>query len=89
MLSAARIASLIAGLLLIISAILGSAPLALGLILGVGVMLLSGRIKHRLWSGILLVVGLVVYSVVGGLAGEGGAVLLIAASALGLASTLL
>lgn len=87
MLSLAKTASLIAGLLLIISGLLGASPLALGLVLGIGVILLSGRLKHRLWSAALLVAGLLAYSSFGGLIGEGGIVLLIIAALLGLAST--
>jgi hypothetical protein len=87
LLSLSKMASLVAGLLLILSGLLGSGPLALGLILGVGVILLSGRFKHRLWSAVFLVAGLLAYSYFGGLTGEAGAVLLIVAGALGLAST--
>ena len=87
MLSLAKMASLIAGLLLIISGLLGAGSLLLGLVLGVGVIILSGRLKHRLWSAIFLVAGLLAYSSFGGLVGEGGIILLIVAAALGLAST--
>ncbi len=58
MLSISRMASLVAGLLLIISGLVGAGPLALGLILGVGVLLLSGRFKHRLFSAVFIVAGL-------------------------------
>jgi hypothetical protein len=85
--SVARVTSLIAGFLLIISGLLGTTSLALGLILGVGVILLSGRLKHKIWSAAFLVVGLVAYSTVGGIVGEGGAVLLIIAAILGLLSS--
>ena len=87
MLSLAKTASLIAGLLLIISGLLGAGSLLLGLVLGVGVIVLSGRLKHRLWSAVFLVAGLLAYSSFGGLVGEGGIILLIVAAALGLAST--
>ncbi len=87
MLSLARTASLIAGLLLIVSGLLGASPLVLGLVLGIGVIVLSGRLKHRLWSAGFLVAGLVTYSSFGGLVGEGGVILLIAAAGLALAST--
>ncbi len=87
MLSLAKMASLIAGLLLILSGLLGAGSLVLGLILGIGVIVLSGRLKHRLWSAVFLVAGLLAYSSFRGLVGEGGVVLLIIAAALGLAST--
>ncbi len=87
LLSLSKTASLIAGLLLIVSGLLGFGPLVLGLILGVGVIILSGRFKHRLWSAIFLVAGLLVYGSFGGLVGEGAVVVLIIAAALGLAST--
>ncbi|MDG6898595.1 MAG: hypothetical protein JRN24_02545 [Nitrososphaerota archaeon] len=87
MLSLAKTASLIAGLLLVISGLVGGSPLALGLILGIGVIILSGRLKHRLWSAVFLVAGLLAYSSFRGLVGQGGIVLLVVAAALGLAST--
>ncbi len=87
MLSLARLASLVAGLLLVVSGLLGVGPLALGLVLGIGIIVLSGRLKHRLWSAVFLVAGLLVFSSFSGLVGEGGVVLLILAAALGLAST--
>ncbi len=87
MLSISRMASLVAGLLLIISGLVGAGPLALGLILGVGVLLLSGRFKHRLFSAVFIVAGLLLFSSFGGLVGQGGIVLMIIAALLGLAST--
>ena len=87
MLSLAKTASLVAGLLLIVSALIGEVSLAAGLVLGVGIIVLSGRLKHRLWSAVFLVAGLLVFSSFRGLVGQGGAVLMIAAAALGLAST--
>ncbi len=87
MLSLAKMASLISGLLLILSGLLGAGPLVLGLVLGVGIIVLSGRLKHRLWSAVFLVAGLLVFSSFRGLVGEGGVVLLVAAAGLGLAST--
>ncbi len=87
MLSLARLASLVAGLLLVVSGLLGVGPLALGLVLGIGIIVLSGRLKHRLWSAVFLVAGLLVFSSFSGLVGEGGVVLLMLAAALGLAST--
>jgi hypothetical protein len=84
-LSLARIASLVAGLLLIISGLLYG-PLALGLILGVGVIILSGRLKHRLFAVVFLAAGILTFSSFSGL-GEWGIILLVAAAALGLAST--
>lgn len=86
-LSVAKMASLIAGLLLIISGLLGFGSMLLGLVLGVGIILLSGRLKHRLWSAVFLAAGLLAYSSFGGLVGQGGIILLIVAAALGLAST--
>lgn len=80
-------ASLIAGLLLIISGLLGASSLFLGLALGIGIIVLSGRLKHRLWSAVFLVAGLLAYSSFGGLVGQGGVILLMVAAALGLAST--
>lgn len=76
-----------AGLLLILSGLIGTGSLILGLILGIGVVLLSGRLKRRLWSAVFLVAGLLAFSSFGGIVGEGGAVLLIVAAGLGLAST--
>ncbi len=87
MLSLAKTASLIAGLLLVFSGLIGGSSLILGLVLGIGVIVLSGRLKHRLWSAIFLVAGLLAYSSFGGLVGQGGIILLIIAAALGLAST--
>ncbi len=87
LLSLARIAALIAGLLLVISGILGTGPLILGAVLGIGIVLLSGRLKHRLWSAVFLAAGLLAYTSFGGLVGEGGAALLIVAAGLGLVST--
>jgi hypothetical protein len=66
---------------------LGFGPLLLALVLGVGVIVLSGRLKHRLWSAVFLVAGLLVFGSFGGLVGEGAVVVLIVAAALGLAST--
>jgi len=80
-------AALVSGLLLVISGLLGYASLFLGLALGIGIIVLSGRLKHRLWSAVFLVAGLFAFSSFGGLVGEGGGVLLIIAAALGLAST--
>ncbi len=87
MLSLAKLTSLVAGLLLVISGLLGVGPLVLGLALGVGIIVLSGRLKHRLWSAVFLVAGLLVFSNFNGLVGEVGIVLLMLAAALGLAST--
>lgn len=87
MLSLAKMASLIAGLLLVLSGLIGAGSLALGLILGIGIIVLSGRLKHRLWAAVFLVAGLLVFSSFSGLVGEGGVALLIIAAALGLAST--
>ena len=85
-LSVAKLASLISGLLLILSGVLGAGSLILGLVLGIGIIVLSGRLKHRLWAAVFLVAGLLAWSSFGGLVGEGGIVLLIIAAALGLAS---
>jgi 4-hydroxybenzoate polyprenyltransferase len=87
MLSVAKAVALVAGLLLIISAILGPTSLVLGLVLGVGVIILAGRLKHRLWSGGFLVGGLFAYSAVAGIIAQGGALLVVVAGFLGLAST--
>lgn len=86
LLSMARMASLVAGLLLIVSGLLYG-PLLLGLVLGIGIIVLSGRLKHRLWSAVFLVGGILAYSSFSGLVGEGGIILLILAAALGLVST--
>ena len=88
MLSLAKMASLVSGLLLIISGLVGATPLAFGLILGVGVVIFSGRIKHRLWVPVFLVAGLLAFASFGGIVGQGGAILLVAAAGLGLASTI-
>ena len=87
MLSAARMASLVAGLLLILSGLIGAGSLFLGLILGVGIIIFSGRLKHRLWSVVFLAAGLLAFSTFGGVVGQGGAVAMVVAAALGLAST--
>lgn len=87
MLSVAKLVSLVSGLLLILSALIGGGSLYLGLILGVGIILLSGRLKHRLWSGVFLVAGLLTFSSFRGVVGEGGIVLFVVAAAVGLAST--
>lgn len=86
-LSLAKTVSLVAGLLLVISGLLRVGPLILGLVLGVGVIVLSGRLKHRPWSALFLVAGLFAFSSFSGLVREGGIVLLMVAAALGLAST--
>lgn len=88
MLSVARTISLVSGLLLIVSAVTGAGSLVLGLVLGVGIILLSGRLKHRLWSAVFLVAGLLAFYSFGGIVGEGGAVLIIVAAGLGFATTL-
>ena len=87
MLSAARMASFIAGLLLILSALIGAGSLVLGLTLGAGVIVFSGRLKHRLWSVVFLAAGLLAFSSFGGIVGQGGAVAMVVAAARGLAST--
>lgn len=87
MLSLAKTASLIAGLLLIFSGLIGGWPLVLGVVLGVGIILFSGRLKHRLRSAAFLVAGILAYSSFGGLMGEGAIIVLVIAAALGLAST--
>jgi hypothetical protein len=87
MLSIAKIASLVAGLLLIISGLLYG-PLVLGLLLGIGIIILSGRLKHRIFSAVFLAAGILTFSSFVGF-GEWGIILLVVASALGLASTFL
>ena len=87
MLSLAKTASLIAGLLLIVSGLIGGGSLLLGLVLGLGIIVLSGRLKRRLWSVVFLVAGLLVFSSFGGLIGQVGVIAMIVAAALGLAST--
>ena len=87
MLSLSKTASLIAGLLLVVSGLIGSGSLALGLVLGIGIIVLSGRLKHRLWGAVFVVAGLLAFSYVGGPVGQVGIVALIVAAALGLAST--
>jgi hypothetical protein len=88
MLSAGRLLALVGGLLLILAALLGGVSLAVGLILGVGAIVLAGRLKHRLFSAAILVVGVLVFFSAGGLVAVGGLVLIMLAAALGLASTL-
>ena len=89
MLSAAKTMSLVAGLLLIVAGVLGAASLLLGVVLGVGVIILAGRLKHRVWAAGFLVIGLVAfYAMGGGIVAEGAATLVIIAACLGLASTL-
>jgi hypothetical protein len=87
MLSLARMVSLAAGLLLIVAGLMGAGSLLFGLVLGVGIIVLSGRLKHRAWSAFFLVAGILAYSSFVGLVGEGGVVLMVAAAGLGLAST--
>ena len=86
-LSASKVASLIAGLLLVLSGLIGAGSLVLGLILGVGIIVFSGRLKHRMWSVVFLAAGLLAISSFSGVVGQGGAVVMIIAAALGLAST--
>jgi hypothetical protein len=88
MLTAAKTIFLVAGLLLIVSALLGGISLVLGLILGVGVIVLGGRIKHRLWAAAFLVVGFIAFSSASGIVAQGAAALVMLAAVLGLASTL-
>ncbi|HLQ07160.1 MAG TPA: hypothetical protein VK126_05340 [Nitrososphaerales archaeon] len=85
-LSVAKAVALVAGLVLIISAILGPTSLVLGLVLGVGVIILAGRLKHRLWSGGFFVGGLFAYAGVEGIIAQTGALLIVVAGFLGLAS---
>lgn len=87
MLSASKTIALVAGLLLIVSGLLDPTSLVLGVVLGAGIILLSGRLKHRVWSAGFLIVGLVALSIVEGFLAQGGAALVILAGALGLAST--
>ena len=89
MLSIARVASLAGGLLLVFSALVGAGPMSLGLILGVGIIILSGRLKRRLWSAGFLVGGVPAFSSFDGIVNEGGLVLTVVAAALGLASAFL
>ena len=84
-LSIAKMASLVAGLLLIVSGLLYG-PFFLGLVLGIGIIILSGRLKHRLFSAIFLAAGILTFSSFAGF-GELGIILLVTAAALGLAST--
>jgi hypothetical protein len=86
-LSIAKTVALVAGVLLIVSGIIGPTALTLGLVLGVGVIILAGRLRHRLWSGGYLIAGLIAYSGVEGIVAQGGAILVVAAGSLGLAST--
>jgi hypothetical protein len=88
MLAAAKIVSLVAGLLLIVSALLGGISLVLGLILGLGIIVLGGRLKHRLWGVAFLVLGFIAFSSASGIVAEGAAALVMLAAVLGLASTL-
>jgi 4-hydroxybenzoate polyprenyltransferase len=88
LLSAGKTLALVGGLLLILAGILGAISLVLGLVFGVGAILLSGRLKHRLWAGGILIAGILVFSEAGGFVAEGGAILIVTAAALGLASTL-
>ena len=87
MLSAAKMASLVAGLLLILSGLTGAGSPILGLTLGAGIIIFSGRLKHRLWSVVFLAAGLLAFSSFGGIVGQGGAVAMLVAAALGLSST--
>lgn len=86
-LSIAKAVALVAGLVLIISGIVGPTSLVLGLVLGVGVIILAGRLKHRLWSGGFFVAGLFAYAGVEGIVAQGGALLVVVAGFLGLVST--
>ena len=87
MLSAAKMASLVAGHLLILSGLTGVGSPILGLTLGAGIIIFSGRLKHRLWSVVFLAAGLLAFSSFGGIVGQGGAVAMLVAAALGLSST--
>ncbi len=86
-LSVAKTVAFVAGLVLIISGILGPTSLVLGLVLGVGVIILAGRLKHRLWSAGFFVGGLFAYAGVEGTIAQGGALLVVVAGSLGFAST--
>ncbi|MDG7007880.1 MAG: hypothetical protein JRN06_06520 [Nitrososphaerota archaeon] len=87
MLSAAKMASLVAGLLLILSGLNGAGSLVLGLTLGAGVIIFSGRLRHRVWSAVFLAAGLLALFSFGGIVGQVGAVAMVIAASLGLAST--
>ena len=87
LLFAAKPIAWVSGALFVISGIVGATSLILGLILGVGVTLLASQLKHRLWSAAFLIAGLVVYTTLGGATDKWGAVLIVVASTLGLAST--
>lgn len=86
MASIAKTVAQVAGVVLIIAAVIGAAPLVLGLILGLGAILLAGWLKHRLLAAGALLVGLLLLGTFGGLA-AGGAFLIVIASGLGLASS--
>ena len=88
MLAASKMVSLVAGLLLIVSALLGGISLVLGLVLGLGTILLGGRLKHRLWAVAFLVLGFIAFSSTSGLIAQGAAAMVMLAAVLGLASTL-
>jgi len=74
------------GLLLILSGFIGDGSLALGLVPGIGIIVLSGRLKQRLWSVVFLVAGILAFPSFECLIGQGGAVLMMVAATLGLAS---
>ncbi|HEV2225895.1 MAG TPA: hypothetical protein VGR56_03715 [Nitrososphaerales archaeon] len=86
-LSVAKGLALVAGIILVISGILGPTSLVLGLVLGVGAIILAGRLKHRLWSGGFFIGGLFAYAGVEGIIAQTGALLIVAAGSLGLVST--
>jgi 4-hydroxybenzoate polyprenyltransferase len=86
-LSLAKGVALVAGLVFIISAILGPTSLVLGLVIGVGLIILAGRLKHRLWSGGFVIGGLFAYAGVEGAIAQGGALLVVLAGSLGLLGT--
>jgi hypothetical protein len=77
----------VSGGLFAVSGLIGAAPLILGILLGLGIVLLSTQLKRRLWSVALLVAGLAIYATLGGATDKWGAILMVVASGLGLAST--
>lgn len=85
-LSIARKLALLGGLLVILSGVLEPGLLLIALVLGVGAIILSGRLKHTTWSGATLVVGGISYFVLEGLAGAAGSVLVVIAGLMGLST---
>ncbi|MDG6908530.1 MAG: hypothetical protein JRN20_22400, partial [Nitrososphaerota archaeon] len=83
----ARPLAWVSGLLFIVSGITGVTSLILGLVIGRGVIVLAGQLKHRILSITVLAAGLIIFYTLGGATVRWGAILVMLASILGIAST--